>query len=362
MVRVPLADLAPSEALRAALADAMDRVVRSGRFVLGPEVEAFEREVATMLGVPFAVGVSSGTDALVCALSALDIGPSDEVITTPFTFIATAEAIGRVGARPRFVDVCEDSLQLDMTRVGAAVSARTKAIVPVHLFGHPAELVDCGIPVVEDAAQAIGARVAGRSLGTSGVFGCFSFFPSKPLGAIGDGGLVVTSDAKLADRVRALRQHGASRKHHYAALGGNFRLDALQAAVLRVKLPHLAGWLEQRRSLAARYSDRLQRVRDIRIPVTAPGVEPAWSNYVVRVPSEKRDALAAFLGKNGVETAIHYATPLHLQPVFAHLGYRESDFPVAERAAREVLALPLYPELPLEDLEYVVQCVERFFS
>lgn len=362
---MPLVDLAPSENIGRALADAMDRVVRSGRFVLGPEVDSFEQEIATVFGVEFAVGVSSGTDALVAALTALEIGAGDEVVTTPFTFIATAEAILRVGARPRFVDVREDSLQLDATKVGAAISGCTKAIVPVHLFGHPAEtaqLSALGLPLVEDAAQALGARVDGRMVGTFGKLGCFSFFPSKPLGAFGDGGLVVTSDPELAERVRSLRQHGASRKHRYEHLGGNYRLDALQAAILRVKLPHLAGWLETRRALAAAYSDRLAQVPSVRLPITRPGTEPAWAHYVVRVPAEKRDALAAFLAENGVETAIYYPTPLHLQPVFARLGQRESCFPVAERAAREVLALPLYPELPLENLEYVVQCVERFFA
>lgn len=361
--RIPVVDVGAGIAtLLGPITDATARVLRSGTFVLGPEVLAFEAEIARFLGVSHAVGVSSGTDALVCALAALGIGANDEVITTPFTFVATAEAIRRVGARPRFVDVSEETLQLDAMQVSSAVSACTKAIVPVHLFGHAAELPDLGVPIVEDAAQAIGARVHGRRVGSSGELGCFSFFPAKPLGALGDGGLVVTSDAGLAERVRSLRQHGATRKHHYAALGGNYRLDALQAAVLRVKLPHLDGWLAQRRVLANAYAERLGGVPQVRVPVTASGVEPAWSNYVIRVPSHDRDELAAFLGENGVETAIHYPTPLHLQPIFADLGHRESDFPVAERAAREVLALPLYPELPLADLEYVVQCIERFFS
>jgi dTDP-4-amino-4,6-dideoxygalactose transaminase len=360
---IKLVDVASmSRSLAPALDEAIRRVVRSGAFVLGGEVADFEAELAAYLECRYAIGVSSGTDALVCALSALGIGPGDEVVTTPFSFVATAEAIQRVGARPRFVDVEEETLQLDAACVARRIDSRVKAIVPVHLFGHVAAIPALGIPVVEDAAQAIGARVDGRAIGTLGALGCFSFFPSKPLGAFGDGGLVVTSDPALAERVRSLRQHGATRKHHYEYLGGNYRLDALQAAVLRVKLPHLNGWLTQRRALAGAYSERLARVSSVRLPITRPGTEPAWAHYVIRVPPEKRDPLAAFLAENGVETAIYYPTPLHLQPVFASLGHRESDFPVAERAAREVLALPLYPELALEDLEYVVQCVERFFA
>lgn len=363
---IKLVDVAlVSRSLAPSLDDAIRRVVRSGAFVLGGEVADFEAEMAAYLACKHTVGVSSGTDALVCALTALGIGSGDDVLTSPFTFIATAEAIQRVGARPRFVDVEDETLQLDGACVAERVDSRVKAILPVHLFGHLADLGALerfALPIVEDAAQAIGARVDGRAAGTLGALGCFSFFPSKPLGAFGDGGLVVTSDAALADRVRALRQHGATRKHRYEVLGGNYRLDALQAAVLRVKLPHLNGWLKQRSALAAAYSERLARLTGVRLPLTRPGTEPAWAHYVIRVPAEKRDPLAAFLAENGVETAIYYPTPLHLQPVFAFLGHRESDFPVAERAAREVLALPLYPELPLEDLEYVVQCVERFFS
>jgi dTDP-4-amino-4,6-dideoxygalactose transaminase len=363
---IKLVDVAQvARSLGPSLDEAIRRVVHSGAFVLGGEVAEFEAEMAAYLVCKHAIGVSSGTDALVCALSALGIVPGDDVITSPFSFIATAGAIQRVGARPRFVDVESETLQLDAARVAESVDSRVKAILPVHLFGHVADVAALGrfaLPLVEDAAQAIGARVDGRAVGTFGALGCFSFFPSKPLGAFGDGGLVVTSDDGLAHRVRSLRQHGATRKHRYEYLGGNYRLDALQAAVLRVKLPHLDDWLKQRRALAAAYSERLARVPGVQVPLTRPGTEPAWAHYVIRVPAEKRDPLAAFLAEKGVETAIYYPTPLHLQPVFAALGHRESDFPVAERAAREVLALPLYPELVIEDLEYVVQCVERFLS
>lgn len=362
-VRIPLVNVATStRELEGPLGDAIGRVVRSGAFVLGSEVTAFESEIASFLHAPFAVAVSSGTDALVCALSASGIGPGDEVITTPFTFVASAEAIVRVGARPRFVDVEAATLQLDPSLVSRAINTKTKAILAVHLFGHAAVIQDWGLPVIEDAAQAIGALKDGRFVGTLGTLGCFSFFPSKPLGAMGDGGLVVTSDPVLADRVRALRQHGATAKHRYEMLGGNYRLDAIQAAILRVKLPHLDGWLAQRRVLAQAYTNALSHLDQVRAPVVAPGSEPAWAHYVIRVPADRRDGLAANLAENGVETAIYYPTPLHLQPVFAHLGYRESDFPVSERASKEVLALPLYPELALDDLEYVVRCIERYLA
>jgi dTDP-4-amino-4,6-dideoxygalactose transaminase len=350
-VKIPLVNVAEnSRRLEAPLGDAVGRVLRSGSYILGDELGGFEQEIAAYLGVSHAMGVSCGTDALVCALSALGIGSGDEVLTTPFTFVATAEAIARVGARPRFVDIDEDTLLIDI--VDAPVGPRTKAIIPVHLFGQRAPLPALGIPVIEDSAQAIG-----RGVGASAALACFSFFPSKPLGAAGDGGLVVTNDSALADRVRALRQHGATAKHRYEMLGGNYRLDALQAAILRVKLPHLDGWLARRRELAAAYTERLRSVR-----TPAPDPHGSWAHYVIRVPAARRDGLQANLRENGIETAVYYPTPLHLQPVFAYLGHRESDFPVAERAAQEVLALPLYPELALSDLEYVVQCIERYLA
>lgn len=346
----------------AELGAAFTRVLASRQFILGAEVGAFESELAHYLDTAFAVGVSSGTDALVCALLALDIGPGDEVVTTPFTFIATAEAIARVGARPVFADIDPVTLNLDPARL--VRTPRTRAVIPVHLFGHPAELasLDLDLPVIEDAAQAIGARAGGRRVGTLGRLGCFSFFPTKPLGALGDGGAVVTADAALAERIRRLRQHGSAEKHLYVELGGNFRLDALQAAFLRAKLPRLDGWLEERRAAAAAYSQELAGLDELALPVTRAGTEPAWAHYVVRVRDGRRDALARHLDARGIATAVYYPRPLHLQPVFAKLGYARGDFPRAERAADEVLALPLFPGLTAEQRGRVVDAVRGFFG
>lgn len=355
--RIPLFSPPPPDAeLRAAFA----RVLESGQFILGAEVSAFERELAVYLGSAHAVGVSSGSDALVSALLALDVGPGAEVVTTPFTFVATAEAILRVGARPVFADIDPVTLSLDPSCV--RVGPRTRALVPVHLFGHPAPLPDLDVPIVEDAAQAIGARDRGRAAGTSGKLGCFSFFPSKPLGALGDGGAVVTDDEALAARVRRLRQHGAERKDLYVELGGNFRLDALQAAFLRAKLPHLGGWLAERRALAAAYSRELAGIDGLGLPVTRPETEPAWAHYVVRVPGGRRDELGRRLDERGIATAVYYPRPLHLMPAFASLGHAPGDFPRAERAADEVLALPLYPGLTQEQQGRVVEAVRGFFG
>lgn len=344
----------------AELGAAFTRVLASRQFILGAEVGAFESELARYLGSPHAIGVSSGTDALVCALLSLDIGPGDEVLTTPFTFIATAEAIARVGARPVFADIDPVTLNLDPARV--VRTPNTRAVIPVHLFGHPAELAPLELPIIEDAAQAIGARAGGRRVGTLGRLGCFSFFPTKPLGALGDGGAVVTAEAALAERIRRLRQHGSAEKHLYVELGGNFRLDALQAAFLRVKLPCLDGWLEQRRAVALAYSRELAGIDELALPPTREGTEPAWAHYVVRVQDGRRDALARHLDARGIATAVYYPRPLHLQPLFAKLGYARGDFPHAERAADEVLALPLFPGLTAEQRGRVVDAVRGFFA
>ncbi len=343
----------------AELSAAFSRVLTSRQFILGAEVSAFEAELGHYLGSAHAIGVSSGTDALIAALLALDIGPGDEVVTTPFTFIATAEAIARVGARPVFADVDPVTLNLDPARVVRTPS--TRAVLPVHLFGHPAELIGLELPIIEDAAQAIGARAAGRRVGTLGRLGCFSFFPTKPLGALGDGGAVVTADGVLAERIRRLRQHGSADKHLYVELGGNFRLDALQAAFLRVKLPRLEAWLEARRAVALAYSRELAGIDELGLPATRQGTAPAWAHYVVRVRDGRRDALAQHLDALGIATAVYYPRPLHLQPVFAQLGYARGDFPQAERAADEVLALPLFPGLTAEQQGRVVEAVRGFF-
>jgi dTDP-4-amino-4,6-dideoxygalactose transaminase/acetyltransferase-like isoleucine patch superfamily enzyme len=347
---VPFQDLALEHAaLAPALRSAFDRVLSSGRFVLGAEVEALERALAERMGVAHAVGVSSGTDALVVALLALGIGPGDEVVTSPLSFFATAGAIVRVGARPVFADVEPDSLCLDAERVRAAVTERTRAIVPVHLFGRPASpevfalARSLGVPVVEDAAQALGARSPEGAVGALGALGCFSFFPTKNLGALGDGGLVTTDDPALAERARLLRAQGARAKYEHVVCGGNFRLDALQAAFLSVKLPHLDEQTARRRAHAEAYERAFATLaqRGLRTPGLVEG--HVYHQYVLRHP--ERDQLRAHLTARRVGTEVYYPTPLHLVPALASLGHRVGDFPVAEKATREALALPVFPAL-----------------
>jgi len=328
---------------------AIDRVIRSQRFILGEEVAAFEREIADYIGVKHAIGVSSGTDALSIALSACGVGEGDEVITTPYTFFATTGAILRVGATPVFVDIERDSFNLDAERVSAALTPRTRAILPVHLFGQAADMgrlrsiaSQNQLALIEDAAQALGATLHGERVGTLGDMACFSFFPTKNLGAFGDGGLVTTNDEKLAELARSLRGHGFSAKHFSQRLGGNYRLDALQAAVLRVKLPYLDGFNARRRNharqyLAATTNDAIQLPRELTSRTHV------YHQFVLR--SRERDALAAHLEACGIRTERYYPHPIHLQPACARLGYRVGSFPEAESAAQQSLALPIFPEL-----------------
>jgi dTDP-4-amino-4,6-dideoxygalactose transaminase len=361
---VPLLDLqAQYRPIRDEILAAMARVADSQRFIGGPEVEAFEREIAADLGVAHAVGLSSGTDALLVALMALGIGPGDEVITPAFSFFATAGCVSRLGAVPRFVDIDPITFNLDPAATLAAITAQTKAIIPVHLYGQCAEMDAileeagrCGIAVIEDAAQAIGATYKGRQAGSMGTAGCFSFFPSKNLGAFGDAGLLTTNDAALAHEVRLLRNHGAEPKYLHQRIGGNFRLDALQAAVLRVKRPHLDAWTEARRRNADRY-DRLftQRGAAVALPARAPDRRHIFNQYVIRV--DDRDAVRGELDARGIGTEVYYPVPFHLQECFAPLGYRERDFPLAESAAADVLALPIFGELTEAQLAEVVDAV-----
>lgn len=351
---VPLLDLQAQYApIRDELLGAIVRVCDSQRFIMGPEVEALERELAAAIEVEDAVAVSSGTDAILATLMALGIGAGDEVITTTYSFFATAGCIARVGATPVLVDIVRDTYNLDPRAVRAAVTPRTRAIMPVHLFGLSAEMdaileiaAAAGVPVIEDACQAIGARYRGRQVGSMGAAGCFSFFPSKNLGAFGDGGLVTTSDRALGRELRILRNHGADPKYIHHRIGGNFRLDALQAAVLRVKLPHLTRWTGMRRANAARY-DRLFRetsvARRVVRPVEPPGYHHVFNQYVVRVP--ERDRVRERLAEAGVGTEVYYPVPFHLQKCFASLGYEAGAFPEAEQAAATTLALPIYGEL-----------------
>jgi len=355
-MHVPLLDLsAQNRPLRDESLAALARVVDSGHFILGAEVEGFERELAAALGVPHAVGVSSGTDALLVALMALGVGHGDEVVTTTYSFFATAGVISRLGARPVLCDIEPDSFNLDPHAAAAAVGPRTRAVMPVHLYGRPAARLEVPVPVVEDAAQSIGASPL------TGVMSCLSFFPSKNLGAFGDAGAVVTADAALAEKLRLLRAHGAKPKYHHAAVGGNFRLDALQAAVLRVKLPHLAAWTAGRRANAERYRRLFAAAHipdELRLPAHAP--DHIYNQFVIRTP--RRDALRAHLTRGGVGTEIYYPVPFHLQACFRDLGYREGQFPVAEAAARETLALPIYPELTEEQQAYVVTQIAHFYA
>ena len=374
-MQVPSLDLiAQYSTIREEVNDAVTRVLESQRFILGPEVADFEEEIAKYLGCAHAIGVSSGTDALLAALMALQLGPGDEVITTPFTFFATAGAVHRLGGRPVFVDVDPHTLNLDPERVEAAVTDRTRAIIPVHLFGKAADMDAIqgiasrhGLLVIEDAAQSIGADWRGTQTGTLGALGCFSFFPSKNLGGIGDGGLVTCDDDRLADEVRRLRAHGSKPRYYHHVVGGNFRLDAINAAVLRVKLRHLDDWIEGRRQAARRYAELMDAagLRGDDGPVLAlpPGDEGGrhvFHQYVIR--ARERDALQAHLGEHGVGNAVYYPRPLHLQPCFADLGYGVGDFPHSEAASGEVLALPMYPELTRALQTHVVDSIAAFYE
>jgi dTDP-4-amino-4,6-dideoxygalactose transaminase len=368
-MNVPLLDLkAQYRGIRAQLHDAIDRVCESQQFILGPEVAALETEIAAYCGARFAVGMSSGTDALLASLMAIGVGPGDEVITSPYSFFATAGVIARLGARPVFVDVDPETFNLDPKLVASQLTPRTKAIMPVHLFGHCAEMAPLlalaaaqHVCVIEDAAQAIGARdEKGRGAGTIGHLGCFSFFPSKNLGAFGDGGMVVTYDEPLAETLRILRVHGGKPKYVHRMLGGNFRLDALQAAVLRVKLTYLQAWTEARRANAHRYRTLFKEAGlagCVALPCDVPG--HIYNQFVVRVPN--RDQLQRFLKGRGVGTEVYYPLPLHLQDCFQTLGYKPGDFPLAEQAAQEALALPVYPELTAAQQQYVVDQIREFY-
>ena len=357
--------------LRRYLESALLRVFRGGRFIGGPEGESFEREFARFCGARFAVGVSSGTSALRLALVAAGLRPDDEVVTTPFTFIATAEAITQAGGRVVFADIHPETGTLDPRAVQSALTRRTRAIIPVHLYGHPADMAPLRalarrrrLILIEDAAQAHGARYRGRPVGALGDAAAFSFYPSKNLGAIGDAGAVVTNDAQLADRVRRLRDHGRTRHYQHGEEGDNARLDAIQAAVLRVKLRRLAGWNRKRRALAALYRRVLTgdggrpEGRPYMLPEERPGCEAVYHLYTVRTAA--REALRAHLAARGIETAVHYPTPLHLQPAYARLRHRPGAFPVAERWSREVLSLPLHPALTTSQVRAVAAAIRAF--
>ncbi len=390
---VPLLDLKAQYAtIRDEIRAAIDRVADSQYFILGPEVEALEKEIAAYSQSEFGIGMSSGTDALLVSLMAIDLKAGDEVITTPYTFFATAGAISRLNARPVFVDIDPLTYNIDPAAIEAAITDRTKAIIPVHLYGQVADLDPVmevarrhQIYVIEDAAQAIGSEYKGRRAGSIGDLACFSFFPSKNLGGFGDGGMITTNDAELAKQVKLLRNHGYAPKYYNKVVGGNFRLDAIQAAVLRIKLRYLDSWTARRQENAETYR-RLFREAELAIkpelaelnsktshdagnglagmsgvvlPVEAPNMRHIYNQFVIR--SGQRDALMAHLKQRQIGTEIYYPVPMHVQECFADLGYKAGDFPISERAAKETLALPIYPELTESMLETVVDAVADFY-
>jgi len=359
-MNVPLLDLKGQYAtIRDEVREALDRVIESQHFILGPEVEALEKEVAEYSQCRFAVGLSSGTDALLAALMAFNIGPGDEVLTTSYSFFATAGVIARLGATPVFVDIDPETFNIDPALITGAITARTRAIIPVHLYGQMADMDAIleigrkhGFPIIEDAAQAIGAERNGRRAGSLGEMGCLSFFPSKNLGGFGDGGMAITNSAELADRLVMLRNHGFRTRYHNEILGGNFRLDAIQAAVLRVKLKYLDRWTEGRQRNAALYREL---IRFAQLPVERPGGRHIYNQFVIR--SSKRDELIAHLKQNGIASEVYYPLPLHLQKCFSDLGYRKGSLPVSEQAAETTLALPIYPELTPEMIRHVASVI-----
>jgi dTDP-4-amino-4,6-dideoxygalactose transaminase len=376
---VPLLDLkAHHEPLHKEVMEALEQVFRSQAFILGPDVGRLEERVAAYCQTKFGIGVSSGTDALLLALMAIGVGPGDEVITTPYSFFATAGAVARLGAKPVFVDIDPRTYNLDPSQLAEAVTSKTRAIIPVHLYGQCAEMAPIlevarsnNLKVIEDAAQAIGAEYGnGRRAGSMGTIGCLSFFPSKNLGCLGDGGMVVTNDQNLADRMKVLRVHGGKPKYYHKLIGGNFRLDTIQAAVLNVKLNHLDDWTRRRQDNAQRYEKLFRET----VPVQKGKVhlpEAVYRNssakhyhiynqFILRV--ERRDDLMAYLKEKGIGCEVYYPVPFHLQECFGYLGYKEGEFPESERAAKETLAIPIYPELGAIQQAEVVESLASFYA
>lgn len=373
MSNIPPLDLKRQyQAIGADVSAAVLEVLASGAYIGGPIVQNFEQQFATYVGTTECVGCNSGTDALYLALRAMNIGAGDEVITTPFTFIATAETISGVGAKPVFVDIDLATFNLDLSQLAAAITPRTKAIMPVHLFGNPVDMTELmsiatqhDLTVIEDCAQATGAKWQGKAVGSIGHFGCFSFFPTKNLGACGDGGAITLNDARLAADLQMFREHGSRQRYYHEAIGVNSRLDAIQAAILRVKLPHLDLWNQQRSAVASRYQQLLANIPGIITPQVTPGGESAWNQYTIRVvapmgtdAAAHRDRVRASLQEAGVISMIYYPLPLHLQAVYQDLGYPVGSFPHTERVSHEVLSLPMFPELTFEEQQRVVYALK----
>lgn len=373
MSNIPPLDLKRQyQAIGADVSAAVLEVLASGAYIGGPIVQNFEQQFATYVGTTECVGCNSGTDALYLALRAMNIGAGDEVITTPFTFIATAETISGVGAKPVFVDIDLATFNLDLSQLAAAITPRTKAIMPVHLFGNPVDMTELmsiaaqhHLTVIEDCAQATGAKWQGKPVGSIGHFGCFSFFPTKNLGACGDGGAITLNDARLAADLQMFREHGSRQRYYHEAIGVNSRLDAIQAAILRVKLPHLDLWNQQRSAVASRYQQLLADIPGIITPQVTPGGESAWNQYTIRVvaptgtdAAAHRDRVRASLQEAGVISMIYYPLPLHLQAVYQDLAYPVGSFPNTERVSHEVLSLPMFPELTFEEQQRVVYALK----
>ncbi len=377
-MKVPLLDLkAQQDPIQGEILQAIEQVIQNQEYILGPDVKKLEERVASYCQAQFGIGVSSGTDALLVSLMALGVGPDDEVITTPYSFFATAGVIARLGAKPVLADIDPVTYNIDPNKIEPAITSKTKAIIPVHLYGQCADMEPIlrvaeqfHLPVVEDAAQALGAKYRdGRSAGSMGTLGCFSFFPSKNLGALGDGGMVVANDPSLAEKVRILRVHGGKPKYYHKSIGGNFRLDSLQAAVLNVKLNYLDGWTKKRQENARRYASLFKDSGLIeKIGLDLPKAVYAdagvshfhiYNQFVIRIPD--RDHLRDFLNREGIGTEIYYPVPFHLQECFCYLGYKEGDFPQSEQAAKETLALPIYPGLTEVMQSSVVDECKKFY-
>jgi dTDP-4-amino-4,6-dideoxygalactose transaminase len=363
--KLPILDLkAQYEGLREEILDALHQVLEEQHFILGPNVLQLEREIAAYCGTGFAVGVASGTDALILALRAAHVQAGDEVILPAFSFIATADAVAILGATPVFADIDPLTLNIDVAHAETLVTDRTRAIIPVHLYGQSADMDAVlsvarrhSLLVIEDCAQALGARWKNRKTCSFGDYGCISFFPSKNLGAYGDGGMVTVPTAEQAETLRALRSHGSRRKYYSDVQGMNSRLDELQAAILRVKLPHLDEWNEGRRHVAAMYDVALRNVQEVTLPFASADSQHVYHQFTIRVPH--RNEVQQSLKEHGVQTFVYYPVPLHLQTMFAALGYKKGDLPVAEQASQEVLSLPMFPEMKWEDVEYVANCLSQ---
>jgi len=370
-MHVPLLDLSASyQEILTDVEKNINKIIRSGQFILGPIVEELEQQIAIYCRVKYAVGVSSGTDALLISLMAAGIEKGDEVITTPFTFFATAGCIARLGARPVFVDIEQETFNIDPNKIEENITDKTRAIIPVHLYGQSVNMDPVlelakkyNLVVIEDAAQAIGSEYKGRKTGSMSDYGCFSFFPTKNLGGFGDGGMVTMNSRKLYEQIKVLRVHGSNPKYYHKVAGGNFRLDALQAGIVMAKLKYLEGWTERRRKNAQTYN-RLFKEKGVTNRLTIPSeVFPrhVYNQYVVRVKG-RRDELRGFLEENNIATEIYYPLPLHLQECFTYLGYKKGDLPESEKAADGTIALPVFPELTESQLEYVVETISQFFK